>query len=75
MKRLTARPKASGTKRAHERRALLLPNGAYSSSMNEERPYLQIPVPQPPPDWRERQEREDEDKKDTEDTHIVVIQL
>ncbi len=35
MKRLTARPKASGTKRAHERRALLLPNGAYSSSMNE----------------------------------------
>jgi hypothetical protein len=53
----------------------LLPSGAYSSSMNEERPYLQIPVPQPPPDWRERQEREDEDKKDTEDTHIVVIQL
>mgnify|MGYP003669994534 FL=1 len=50
-------------------------NGAYSSYMNEERPYLQLPIPQPPADWLERQEREKEDKKDTEDTHVIVIQL
>ena len=43
--------------------------------MNEDRPYLQLPIPQPPADWRERQEREDEDKKDSEDTHVIVIQL
>ena len=58
-----------------ERKALSRLNGAYSSYMKEERPYLQIPIPQPPADWRERQEREDEDKKDSEDTHVIVIQL
>ena len=57
------------------KRALLHRDGAYNPHMKEDRPYLQIPAPQPPADWRERQERENEDKKDTEDTHVVVIQL
>jgi len=58
-----------------EKRALLRRNGAYGSYMNEDRPYLQLPIPQPPADWLERQEPEKEDKKDSEDTHVIVIQL
>jgi len=46
-----------------------------------DRPYIQIPAPEPPPEWIEHKRRQEEEraKKDRKNeasgSHVVIIQL
>ena len=44
--------------------------------MNEEQPYLRIPL-DPPEEWLEKLEKEnsDEEEQESENEHVVILQL
>tara|TARA_R100000008_G_scaffold34486_1_gene19500 strand:- start:3214 stop:3345 length:132 start_codon:yes stop_codon:yes gene_type:complete len=43
--------------------------------MSEEQPYLRVPL-EPPREWLEKlEERDDEEEQESENEHVVILQL